>query len=148
MADSKTKTAKPRPAAARATTSATTEGKAGTATINISKEKHGGTVRGAINGQKFELPVGKDVQVTEGQLNALRDSHVEFTTVTPLAGAGADEGSSASAELQGTATRLEPAAPKLDAEGKPIAAPELRQITDKELTDGTDQKTSKEQAEA
>lgn len=122
---------------------------AGTAIINIDKVKHGGAVRGAVNGQKFELPVGSDVTVTEAVLNNLRDSHVEFSTVSPLAGEDADEGSSASSTVTGTALRAEPVtdpAPR-DEDGNPLPPPELRQITDKELTGGADQEASQEQAE-
>jgi hypothetical protein len=119
-----------------------------TAVIKFDKDKHGGVVRGGVNGQRFEFPVNTDVTVTEDQLNALRDSGATFSTVTPLAGEGADEGSSASSVLTGTATRLEAPRP-LPTEGKdgePAAVPELRQITDKELTGGADQQASQDQA--
>jgi hypothetical protein len=110
---------------------------AATATIKISKEKHGGTVRGAVNGQRFELPVGSDVQVTAAQLEALNASHVEYEVVTPLPNGSEDaaEGSAASSTLTGTANRLEPAnpTPPVDGDGNPLPTPELRQITDEEL---------------
>ncbi len=132
------------------TTAETTSQPAGTATVRFSKEKYGGVVRGAVNGQRFEFPVDKDVQVTAAQIEALNNSGATFTTVSPLAGEGAGEGSSAPSILENTATRLFPAgqtddAPKVDADGNPLATPELRQLTDKELVDGS-QEASKEQA--
>ncbi len=121
----------------------------GMATINIDKAKHGAVVRGAVNGQPFEFKTGSDIPVTAAQLGALTDSHIEFSTVTPPAGVDADEGSSASTTVSGTAIRAEePNLPKVDEDGNPLPTPELRQITDEELTGGADQRTSKESVEA
>ncbi len=145
------KPAAPRPAAAKADAAPTTAAKAadGFATIKIDKDKHGAVVRGAVNGQPFEFKTGSDIPVTEAQLGALTDSHIEFTTVSPPAGVDADEGSSASTTVSGTAIRAEePNLPKVGEDGKPLETPELRQITDKELTEGADQTTSKESVEA
>lgn len=109
------------------------EAKKNTATIKIEKDNatHRGVVRGAHNGKKFELPVGKEIEVTEGQLNALRDSRVDFTTVSPLAGEDADEGSSASSTVTGTAFRAE----TNDEENKALDSgdAELSQRTDEQL---------------
>lgn len=104
-----------------------------TATIKIEKDNpsHRGVVRGAVNGQRFELEVGKEVQVTRAQMAALKDSRVEFTTVTPFAGEDADEGSSASSTVTGTAIRAEP--PERVNEGLAQGDHELSQRTDEEL---------------
>lgn len=120
--------------------------KAQTATIRFDKDKHGGTVRGAVNGQAFEFPVDTDVEVTAAQLEALTQSNSTFTTVKPL-DEDADVGSSASSTLEGTAMRLEepPATPK-DEDGNPAPTPELSQRTDEELTQQS-QQASKDQAE-
>lgn len=122
----------------------------GTAVIRFEKSDHRGRVRGAVNGQKFEFPVDKDVTVTAAQLGALRDSNRTFTTVTPLAGEGADEGSSAPSTLHGTAFRADagPAEenPAISEDGKDQTH-DLRQIPDAALTSGADQQTSQEQAE-
>lgn len=125
---------------------------AGTAVIKFDKDHHGGRVRGAVNGQKFDLPVDSDVTVTEDQLNALNDSGAKFTVVTPLGGdEGAGEGSSApSTTIEGSATRLEPV---VEGEGEGQApAPVLQQVTDKELIEnaqtGNIEEAKAEQAKA
>lgn len=146
----------PEPASATAAASSTAEAPAeGTAVIRFEKDKHRGRVRGAVNGQSFDFPVGSDVTVNAAQLSVLTDSGKSFTTVTPLAGVDADEGSSASTTAEHTATRL--SAPNEGADGKPtqqvgedgepLPPHELRQITDADLTSGADQKASQEQAE-
>lgn len=143
-----------KPAAAKAaasTTTTTAPAAPGMAVVNFDKAHHGGQVRGAVNGQPFTFPVDGDVSVTAEQLEVLTNSGARFSTVTPLEGAA--EGSAApSTTVEGTAIRLQTPAelgqgPKLDADGNAIPVPELRQITDKELTDGADQRTSKESAE-
>lgn len=108
-----------------------------TATIKIEKGERRGRVRGAVNGQPFDLPVDQEVQVTAGQLAALNNSGVKFSTITPLAGEDADEGSSASSTVKGTATRLDPAAQATGADGELRDPPELKQITDEELLKGS-----------
>lgn len=141
----------PAPKAAPAPTPAKAASKApeGGAVIHIDKVKHGGAVRGAVNGQRYELPVGSDVPVSEAILNSLRDSHVEFSIVTPPAGEAADEGSSAASTVEHTAIRGEDpvAGAPTDEDGKLLDPPELRQIPDAELTNGADQRASEEQAE-
>lgn len=124
----------------------------GIATVTFDKTHHGGKVRGAVNGQRFEFDVGTPVKVTEAQLNVLRDSNAVFTIETPLAGEAADEGSSAaSREIGHTAIRGEDAEteknPGIDEDGKPLPPPELRQIGDAALTGGADQAASEAQAE-
>jgi hypothetical protein len=117
-----------------------------TATINISKDKHGGTVRGAVNGQRFDLEVGKDIPVTEQVLASLDQSHVDYRLVSPLAGEDAGEGSPASSTVESTAIRLET---PTDGEGAndPDAEPvELQQRTDRELTEES-QEASRQNAE-
>jgi hypothetical protein len=120
-----------------------------TATIKFDKVQHGGVVRGAVNGQKFEFPVDKEVQVTAAQLAVLNDSHAKYETISPLAGEDADEGSSASSTIGGTATRMEPAnsGTQVDAEGNLVDPPELRQVTDEELKSGS-QEANADQAKA
>lgn len=116
-----------------------------TATIKFDKDKHGGTVRGAVNGRRFEFPVDKDVQVTADQLEALNESHATFTTIKPL-DEDADEGSSASSTATGTAIRLgeeDGTLTPVPNEGQPT---ELSQRTDEELTQ-EGQKVSQAQAE-
>lgn len=119
-----------------------------TATIKFDKTHHGGRVRGAVNGQKFDLPVGVDVQVTAAQLEALQASDAKFEIVTPLAGEDADEGSSASSTLTGTATRLEPAAQATAPDGELKDPPELKQTTDEELLKGGQQANAEQAAKA
>jgi hypothetical protein len=143
--------AAPRTAAASAETTVAKSSGPATATIRIDKVRHGGKVRGAVNGQRFELAVGSDVQVTEAQLNALRDSHVEFETITPLptGSVGAAEGSAAPSTLEGTATRLEPATNvQLDGEGNVRPTPELQQTTDKDFLEGSQTANLEEAAKA
>lgn len=142
MAKAATKTSKPaapkkatapaaKPAAAKSEAKA--KGPA-TATIKFDKTHHGGKVRGAVNGQRFEFDVGKDVQVTAAQLSALQDSGAKFEIVTPLAGEDADEGSSASSTLTGTATRAEEPKPgATGADGELKDPPELKQTPDSEI---------------
>ena len=139
MAKSPTKTA---------TTTTAQASENGMATINFDKAAHGGVVRGAVNGQAFEFPVDSDVQVNKEQLEALNNSGATFKTVTPLAGEGAAEGSAASSTVSANPIPLDPVVPKTDADGNPLPVPELRQITDKELTGGADQQASKDSAEA
>lgn len=142
------KTAAAAPATRTATKSGGTgNGPPGTATIKFSKDKYGGTVRGAVNGDPYRFPTGVEVQATAAQLNSLNDSYVEYETITPLAGEDAAEGSAASSTLHNTATRLEPAAaaPTLGEDGEPAAPTELSQRTDKELTEDS-QQASKDQA--
>lgn len=137
------------PAAKAPATAAASDDKpqAGVATVTFDKDKHGGNVRGAVNGQPFSFAVGKPVQVTEAQLEVLTNSGATFTVNTPLAGVGADEGSSASTTLTGTAIRLGAEDGTSNAAETGQATPELRQITDKELTGGADQAASEEQAD-
>lgn len=131
------------------TGTSTTVSQTDTATINLDKGVHGGTVEGAVNGQRFSVEVGSDQQVTAEQLEALNNSHAVFSTVSPLAGEDAAEGSAASSTVEGTAFRLDIPTPRnVDADGNLLPAPELRQITDKELTEGADQRTSKDSVEA
>lgn len=104
----------------------------GTATIKFDKAHHGGTVRGGVNGQRFEYPVDKEVTVSAEQLEALNNSGAKFDTISPLAGEGADEGSSAPSTVTHTALRVEvPTQPKLDEDGNPVPVPELGQDDDK-----------------
>lgn len=159
MADTKTskapktaaavkKPAAPRAVAPAAAPKAAAKAPENGAVINIDKI-HGNVVRGAVNGQRFELPVGKDTPVSEAILNNLRNSHVDFSIVTPPAGEGADEGSSAPSTVEHTAIRAEdaPAGAPTDEDGNLLDPPELRQIPDADLTDGADQRASAEQAE-
>lgn len=158
MAKAATKTTKPaapkaasKPKAAAAPKPAESIGKTeakpakDTATIKFDKTHHGGRVRGAVNGQKFDLPVGVDVQVTAAQLEVLQASDAKFEIVTPLAGEDADEGSSASSTVTGTATRLEPAA-QATAQGELKDPPELKQTTDEELLKGGQQANAEQAA--
>lgn len=133
------------PAAAKKAAKADAPAK-GVATIKIEKGERRGRVRGAVNGQQFDLPVDAEVQVTAAQLTALTNSGVKFSTITPLAGEDADEGSSASSTIGGTATRLDPPNVAVDGEGEPKDPPELRQVTDEELTKGS-QEANAAQAE-
>lgn len=118
------------------------EKKVATATIKIDKEQHGGKVRGTINGQKFELPVGTDVEVTGEQLSVLSDSNVAFDVVKPLDEAE-DEGSSSASTVEDTAIRLE--TDQGGEESMQQDTPELSQRTDEELAKDS-QEASKEQA--
>lgn len=106
------------------------------AVINIDKTLHGAIVTGAVNGEAFSLPTGSDVAVSNAQHEALSNSGITFSTVSPPAGEGAAEGSAASSTVTGTAIRDEvPTAVDGDA---PQEAHELSQMTDKELKAGSD----------
>ena len=141
-----------RPAAARdSARSADTPRKTahGTAVIKFDKTFHGGRVRGAVNGQQFDFPVDTEVTVTAAQLEALNNSGARFSTVTPLAGEGADEGSSASSTVESTATRLEPPTqPQVDEDGKPLDPPVLQQTTDKDFLENAQKVNLEEAAKA
>lgn len=56
----------------------------------------GSVVRGAVQGKAFEIPVGKESEITDDQLNCLKDSTVQFEMVddsSPSAGEDSGEGS-------------------------------------------------------
>jgi hypothetical protein len=105
-----------------------------TATIRFDGKTHRGNVRGGVNGQHFSLPVDQDVSVTAAQLQMLRDSGTKFEIVSPLAGEDADEGSSASSTVEGTAVRAEPpASNEADNPALKQGDATLSQRTDEEL---------------
>lgn len=109
----------------------------GEATTTIKIEKGGtsgrrGFVDVGVNGQISRLKVGEEIPVNEGVLNALSDSGVTFSTIKPLDGAAAGEGSpAADSTIGGTAFRGEEEPPKsVKPDGEPA---ELRQVTDDDL---------------
>lgn len=70
--------------------------KAERATIRIERGNYRNLkCRFGVNGKIRELPTGEEVEVTAAELAALEASHVAFETLSPLAGEGAVEGSSA-----------------------------------------------------
>lgn len=116
-----------------------------TAVIRFDGKTHRCKIRGAVNGQRYEFPVDKDVTVTGEQLQALRDTNVSFDLKSPLAGEDADEGSSASSTETGTAIRAEPPAEAINP-ALEQGVPELSQRTDAELADA--QKAAEDAAKA
>jgi hypothetical protein len=82
-----------KPAPAKPKKAAPSEG----AVIRLNPRHHRCPVRGNANGQRFEVPLGKDVTVSDAVLEALTNSHARFDIVSlpDTAGEGADEGSSA-----------------------------------------------------
>lgn len=127
---------------AKAPTKSAPANASATAVINIDKNLHGAVVVGAVNGQAFKLSTGKDVAVSDAQHEAMSNSGITFTTVSPPAGEDAAEGSAASSTVENTAIRDE-VPTEVDGDTPPTP-PELRQITDAELTGGADQKASAE----
>lgn len=151
-APSKTKTADTGAPAPRARTATAEAPKAeNTATIKIAKVP--GVRRDHIdvvaNGRRYKIPTGQEVEVNEAAYNALKDSRYDFETISPLTGAGAGEGSSASDSSTVGGTAIRAIAPGED-DGQGSTAP----LTEEphELSQGgpgTDQKSpADETAEA
>lgn len=96
--------------------------------IIIAAESHRNAVHGAHNGVRYDLPVGKEIEVNEGVLGVLADSGVSFNRVE-----GEGEGSPASSTtevLPGTA--YDEGVPNIGAGGEPRT---LSQTTDPDATD-------------
>ncbi len=99
-----------------------------TSIIIKDNETHRNMVHGSHNGVRFDLPVGKEIEVNEGVLAALGDSGISFSTVE-----GAGEGSSASSTEVLPGTAYDESGPLLvGVDGEPRT---LSQVTDPDATD-------------